>query len=138
MATKTLLRTGRHCVFNNKVHLVFLPKYRRKVLTDAILIRLEELFRETCTQMDCELIEFNGESDHVHVMVEVHPKIAISNLVGKLKGKSAYILRREFWDHIKKYLWGTHFWSPSYCVVSCGGAPIEVVRRYIENQNRPG
>jgi hypothetical protein len=65
MGTKTLLRSGRHCVFNNKIHLVFLPKYRRNVLTNVILVRLEELFRETCTQMDCELIEFNGEPDHI-------------------------------------------------------------------------
>ncbi|MEO5970482.1 MAG: IS200/IS605 family transposase [Bdellovibrionia bacterium] len=134
---KTYLRSGRHCVFNNKVHLVFLPKYRRKVFTGTILARVEAIFRETCLQMDCELIEFNGENDHVHFMVEVHPKVAISNLVGKLKGKSAYILRQEFWNEIKKYLWGNHFWSPSYCVVSCSGASIEVVRKYIENQNRP-
>ncbi|HND19874.1 MAG TPA: IS200/IS605 family transposase [Acidobacteriota bacterium] len=131
-------RAGRTCVFQNHLHLVFVTKYRRDVLSDAMLIRLQELLTQTCLQLDCELLEFNGEHDHVHLLVSVHPKIAISNLVGKLKGKSAYFLRREFWPEIKSKLWGNHFWSPSYCVVSCGGAPLEIVRRYIDHQRRPG
>ena len=106
-------------------------------MTDPILIRMEELFRETCTQMECELMEFNGEHDHVHMMVSVHPKLAVSNLVGKLKGKSAYFVRNEFRKQIRKKLWGDHLWSPSYCIVSCGGAPLEIVKKYIENQRRP-
>jgi putative transposase len=130
-------RTGRHCVFKNNIHLVFVTKYRRGVLTDSMLTRMEELMKETCKQMDCELIEFNGEHDHVHMMVSVHPKLAISNLVGKLKGKSSYFIRQEFSKEVKKKLWGDHFWSPSYCVVSCGGAPLDVVKKYIENQRRP-
>jgi len=87
--------------------------------------------------MDAELIEFNGEDDHVHLLVSCPPKLAISNLVQKLKGKTAYFLRKEFWSQIKDKLWGNHFWSPSYCVVSCGGAPLEIVREYIEEQRRP-
>jgi len=130
-------RTGRHCIFKNLVHLVFITKYRRDVLTDAILKRIEELVKETASQMDCELIEFNGEHDHVHLMIHVHPKLAISNLVGKLKGKSAYYIRQEFRKELRTKLWGNHFWSPSYCVVSCGGAPLEIVRKYIEDQRRP-
>lgn len=87
--------------------------------------------------MECELREFGGEDDHVHLMVVAHPKWAIANLVGKLKGKSAYFLRREFSGEIRKKLWGDHLWSPSYCVVSCGGAPLDIVRSYIENQRQP-
>ena len=87
--------------------------------------------------MAAELLEFGGENDHVHLMVTCPPKLAIANLVGKLKGKSAYILRKEFWPEIKTKLWGNHFWSPSYCVVSCGGAPLEIVREYVANQRRP-
>jgi putative transposase len=131
------IRHGRHCVFRNFMHLVFVTKYRRDVLTDPILKRMEELVRETCIQMDCELIEFNGEHDHAHMMVSVHPKVAVSNLVGKLKGKSAYFIRQEFRKEVRKKLWGDHFWSPSYCVVSCGGAPLEIVKQYIEEQRRP-
>jgi len=69
--------------------------------------------------------------------IESNPKTAVSNLVGKLKGKSSYILRNEFWSEIKNKLWGDHFWSPSYCVVSCGGASLDVVRAYIEDQRKP-
>lgn len=102
-----------------------------------MLDRLNEIFLETCQQMDCELLEFGGEHDHVHMMVSVHPKIAVSNLVGKLKGKSSYVLRREFWSRIKTMLWGKHFWSPSYCCVSVGGATLETVKKYIEGQRTP-
>ena len=131
-------RTGRHCVFKNFVHLVFVPKYRKNVFTQPMIDRLCTLFSETCLQMDCRLLEFNGESDHAHLLVDLHPKHSISIVVGKLKGKSAYFLRQEFASEIKKKLWGTHLWSPSYCAVSCGRAPLEVVHQYIENQRNPG
>ena len=130
-------RTGRSCIFKNIVHLVFVTKYRRKALTNKMLNRLEEILYETCSQMDGELIEFNGEDDHIHLLVSCPPKLAVSNLVQKLKGNSSYFLRREFWSEIKDKLWGNHFWSPSYCVVSCGGASLEVVKDYIEQQRRP-
>ncbi|EPF70658.1 hypothetical protein P253_03001 [Acinetobacter indicus CIP 110367] len=102
-----------------------------------MLTSLNEIMKETCLQMNCELIEFNGEDDHIHMLVSVHPKHSVSNLVGKLKGKSSYVLRRSYWDEIKGKLWGNHFWPPSYCVVSCGGASLEVVKKYIENQRTP-
>ena len=130
-------RTGRSCVYKNHIHLVFVTKCRRDVLTAEMLDRLKSIYQETCIQMDCEMLEFGGEHDHVHMMVAAHPKIAISNLVGKLKGKSSYVLRREFWDTIKQKLWGVHFWSPSYCVVSCGGASLDIVKAFIENQRKP-
>ena len=71
------------------------------------------------------------------MMANIHPKFAVSNFVGKIKGKTSYFLRREFWPDVKKKLWGKHFWSPSYCVVSCGGAPLDIVKKYIENQRVP-
>jgi putative transposase len=119
------------------MHLVFVTKYRRSVFTDAMLERLNAVFAETMEQMEGTLLEFGGEDDHVHLLVSCHPKTAVSNLVGKLKGKSSYILRNEFWSEIKNKLWGDHFWSPSYCVVSCGGASLDVVRTYIEDQRKP-
>jgi putative transposase len=130
-------RTGRSCLFKNNAHLVFVTKYRRDVFTKEMLDRTEEIMRDTCKQMDCELLEFGGEHDHIHMMISIHPKVAVSNLVSKLKGKSSYMLRREYWDRIKTMLWGNHFWSPSYCIVSCGGASLEVVKQYIENQKTP-
>jgi putative transposase len=130
-------RTGRSCVYKNNVHLVFVTKYRRDVFTSEMLDTLKEICNETCEQMDCELLEFGGEHDHVHLMVSVHPKIALSLLIGKLKGKSSYMLRRKYWAAIKKKLWGKHFWSPSYCAVSCGGASLDIVKAYIKNQRKP-
>lgn len=130
-------RTGRSCVFNNFVHLIFVTKYRRGVFTNEILNSLHEIFKETCLQMGVELLEFGGEDDHVHLMVCCPPKLAISALVGKLKGKSSYMLRKNFWDQLKEKLWGGHLWSPSYCVVSCGGASLDVVKQYISDQRSP-
>ncbi|RAU18143.1 IS200/IS605 family transposase [Nitrincola tibetensis] len=127
-------RTGRRCLFKNNIHLVFVTKYRSGVFTKEMLDRTEIILKETCEQMDCELLEFGGDHDHVHLMVSVHPKVAISNLVSKLKGKTSYMIRREYWDRVKTMLWGKHFWSPSYCVVSCGGASLDVVKEYINNQ----
>lgn len=130
-------RTGRSCIFKNNIHLVFVTKYRRNVFTEEMLIRTKEIMAETCEQMDSVLLEFGGEDDHIHMMISAHPKIAVSNLVSKLKGKSAYVLRREFFERVKTMLWGNHFWSPSYCVVSCGGASLDVVKEYINNQRSP-
>jgi putative transposase len=101
-------RTGRSCVFKNYLHLVFVTKYRRGVFTISILDRLRELFEETCRQMDAELLEFGGEGDHVHLMVSCPPKLAVSSLVGKLKGKSSYYLRKEFCSQLRSKLWGKH------------------------------
>ena len=130
-------RVGRSCIYKNFVHLVFVTKYRRNIFTYEMIDRLNELFAETCEQMNVKLLEFNGESDHIHLMVCYPPILAIANLVGKLKGKSSYFLRQEYWPQLKKKLWGQNLWSPSYCVVSCGGAPLQVIKSYIENQRKP-
>lgn len=130
-------RTGRSCIYKNQMHLVFVTKYRRDVFSLEMEEVLRTVFTETCAQMDCELMEYSFEDDHVHLMVQVHPKLAVSNLVGKLKGKSSYVLRRQFWEQVKTKLWGKAFWSPSYCVVSCGGGSLEVVAAYIKNQRKP-
>jgi len=102
-----------------------------------MLNRLEDVFKESCDQMDGELQEFNGEEDHVHLLLSIPPKIAISNFISKLKGKSSYFLRKEFKIELAPKLWGKHLWSPSYCLVSCGGAPLDIIRNYIEEQRRP-
>lgn len=137
MSEKDNWNTGRSVAYKNTVHLVFVTKYRRAVFSGSLLDALEATFKETCLQMGCELIEFNGEGNHVHLIASIHPKHSVSNVVGKLKGKSAYVLRRDCSSHIKKWLWGNHFWSPSYCVVSTGGAALDVVAEYIQKQDRP-
>ncbi|MFE2698683.1 IS200/IS605 family transposase [Streptomyces mirabilis] len=125
-------------VYTLRAHLVFTPKYRRGPFTDEILTRCEEIMRAVCADFETELVEFNGEADHVHLLVHYPPKVAISRLAGSLKGVSARRLRQEFPGHIRTYLWGDHFWSPSYFAASCGGAPLAIIKEYIENQKRPG
>ncbi|MDI3406652.1 IS200/IS605 family transposase [Streptomyces cavernicola] len=132
------IRRGRSVVYSLHAHLVFTPKYRRGVFTDELLVRCEEVMRDVCADFDAELREFNGEADHVHLLVHYPPKVALARLVGSLKGVSARRLRQEFPAHINRYLWGEHFWSPSYFAASVGGAPLAAVKEYIENQKRPG
>ena len=132
------VRRGRSVVYNLHVHLVFVTKYRRDVLNDAMLTRCEQVMREVCTGMGAQLREFNGEEDHVHLLVHYPPKLAISTLVNSLKGVSAHYLRKEFTSRINRAITHGHLWSPSYFAGSCGGAPLAVVKQYIENQKRPG
>ncbi|MFI7134083.1 IS200/IS605 family transposase [Nonomuraea sp. NPDC050153] len=131
------VRTGRHVVYDLHAHLVFVTKYRRGVFTDAMLARCEEIMRDVCTDFEVELREFNGGHDHVHLLIHYPPKVALSKLVNSLKGVSARYLRQEYPTHVRQYLWGGRFWSGSYFAGSVGGAPISVLRQYIEQQSRP-
>lgn len=131
------LRTGRHCVFAMHVHLVFVPKYRKKIFTKKLLKFLKNLFFDICIDFEANLIEFEGEEDHVHLLVEYPPKVAVSKLVNSLKGVSSRMIRKNFPETSKAY-WKGGFWSPSYFSGSCGGASIELVKEYIENQQSPG
>ncbi|WP_405524155.1 IS200/IS605 family transposase [Streptomyces canus] len=131
------IRTGRHVVHNLHVHLVFITKYRRGAMTGEMLIRCEQIMREVCEDCEAELNQFNGEEDHVHLLVHYPPKVQLSKLVNSLKGVSSRYLRQEYEAHVRRYLWAGHFWSGSYFAGSCGGAPLTVVRQYIEKQQRP-
>lgn len=131
------LRRGRHVVYNLHVHLVFVTKYRRQVFTKQILDDMQIIFSDVCTKFKAELVEFDGEGDHVHLLVIYPPKVAISSLVNSLKGVSSRLLRKKEYPSIKKQVWADALWSPSYFAGSCGGAPIEIIRQYIEQQNTP-
>ncbi len=119
------------------VHLVFVTKYRRGVLDDEMLRVCEDTMRRVCEDFEAELREFNGEDDHVHLLVHYPPKVAVSKLVNSLKGVSARILRRDFTGRANRAIMHGHFWSPSYFAASCGGAPLSIIRQYIERQRRP-
>ena len=119
------------------VHLVFVTKYRREVFTKEILNALHVIFAQTCLDFEAELVEFDGEDDHVHLLVNYPPKVAVSNLVNSLKGVSSRLVRKKNYPSIQKKLWGNMLWSPSYFAGSCGGAPIAVIRQYIEQQQTP-
>ncbi|NUR02581.1 MAG: IS200/IS605 family transposase [Streptomyces sp.] len=102
-----------------------------------MVTRCEEIMREVCQDFEAELKQFNGEEDHVHLLVHYPPKVQLSRLVNSLKGVSSRYLRKEYDAHVRRYLWGGQFWSGSYFAGSCGGAPLAVVRQYIENQQHP-
>lgn len=137
MRTNQDIRHGRHCVFLMHVHLVFITKYRRDVFTKAILDDLCLIFASVCRNFEAELVEYNGEDDHVHLLVNYPPKVSLSSLVNSLKGVSSRMIRQKNYPSIRKKLWGGALWSPSYFAGSCGGAPIEIMRQYIEQQKMP-
>jgi putative transposase len=95
------------------------------------------VFQNVCRDFDAELMEFEGEDDHVHLLISYLPKVSISKLVNSLKGVSSRMIRRMNYPEIKKKLWGGALWSPSYFAASCGGAPISIIRQYIEQQRTP-
>jgi len=131
------IRTGRHCVYELKAHLVFLTKYRRRVITSRVMTDLVSIFSNVCLNFDAKLVECNGEKDHVHLLIEYPPKIQLSRLVNSLKGVSARLIKKKNYSEITSNLWGKHLWSRSYYIGSCGGTTIETVKQYIRNQDRP-
>ncbi|HQV23010.1 MAG: IS200/IS605 family transposase [Moraxellaceae bacterium] len=137
MSNNQEIRTGRHCVFNMHVHLVFVTKYRRGVFTKQILDDLRIIFERVSLDFEAELVEFDGEDDHVHLLINYPPKVSVSSLVNSLKGVSSRLIRQKQYPSIKQKLWGNALWSPSYFAASCGGAPIDIIKQYIEQQNTP-
>ncbi|MGH8856162.1 MAG: IS200/IS605 family transposase [Telluria sp.] len=134
MSNDNDIRHGRHCVFLMHVHLIFVTKYRRQVFTKAILDDLHPIFSSVCADFEAELVEFDCDDDHVHLLVNYPPKVSVSNLVNSLKGVSSRMIRKKYYPSIRTKLWGGALWSPSYFAASCSGAPIAVIRQYIEQQ----
>jgi len=137
MVPTQVVRTGRHCVFAMHVHLVFVTKFRHQVFTGRHLARLEEIMRDVCADFEAELTEFNGEGEHVHLLVSFPPKMAVAKLVNSLKGVSSRRMRTEFPELARHYYRANKLWSGSYFAGSVGGAPLSVLKTYIEDQNRP-
>jgi len=131
------IRHGRSVVYALNVHLVFVTKYRRKVITDRVREHLGATCRDVCVKMGAELKDFDGEDDHIHLLVAYPPKLSISRLVNSLKLVSARLLRKRDFPEVRKKLWGDHFWTPSYYAGSCGGASLQTVKRYIQAQRQP-
>jgi len=132
---KQQLYTHAHCVYKLSYHIVFVTKYRHKALTGTMLDRLRELFLKICDKAGCMLIEMIGEADHVHLLIDANPNIQPSRLVNTLKTISSREIRREFGDELGKYYWKPVLWHRSYCIVSSGGAPLDILIRYIQNQD---
>jgi len=137
MNMSTDLRRGRSCVFLMHVHLVFVTKYRRKIFTKQILNELKVIFSSVGADFESRLVEFEGEGDHVHLLIEYPPKVSVSKLVNSLKGVSSRLIRKKEYPSVQDALWGGSLWSPSYFAGACGGAPLSVIRQYIEQQESP-
>ena len=138
---KIIMRTyrrGSHCVFNIKAHLVLVTAYRRKAIDADILECLKKQFEDVCSVSGCCLIEFSGETDHVHLLLDLGVTVRPSDFVRRLKSVSSRYVRTHFRDRIRDKLWGNKFWSSGYCLISVGDcASIETVKKYIQNQEQP-
>jgi putative transposase len=131
------MRTGSHVVFSIHLHVVFVTKYRKKVLTNLMIEDIKSVFQRVLTANNCKLEECSSEADHVHLLIDLHPDNNISDLVASLKSASSRILRQKYKEEIDKFYWGekAKLWHDSKCIVSCGGAPLEIVKQYVQNQS---
>ncbi len=128
---------GSHSVYSIHLHLVLVTKYRRQVITLPIMERMGEIFQNICKKKKSLMLQFDGEEDHVHLLIDLHPDNNIAQLVASLKSASSRIIRKEFKSELDKTYSKPVFWSSSYYVSSCGGVTIERLRKYLEKQNSP-
>lgn len=126
-----------HSVFLLYYHLIMVTKYRRKVINDDISARGKEIFEYIAPNYGIILEEWNHDKDHVHVMFRAQPKTAISKYINAYKSASSRLLKKEY-PEIREKLWKGAFWSQSFCLLTAGGAPVELIRRYIESQGEKG
>lgn len=124
-------------VYDLSIHLVLVTKYRKKVIDIAILKRLETIFVDICQKWDCSLVEFNGENNHCHLLIDINPKAQISALVNNLKTVSSRRIRQEFPERCAQFYRKPVFWKIGYFVSSTGGANLETIKRYIQHQDTP-
>jgi len=127
-------RHGAHTVFTIHLHIVWITKYRKRVLAGEVGTRVRELIRQICREEDVEILKGHVSKDHVHLLVSIPPQVTISRMVQKLKGRTSGKLMSEF-THLKKAFWGRHVWARGYFCCSIGNITDEVIAAYIENQN---
>ncbi len=127
------LTYSHHSVFSLNYHLVLVVAYRRKVLTEPVLRRCLEIAGDIATDFKAKIVEANGEPDHIHVLLSAPPEFNLCHLINSLKTVTSRLLKKEF-PGIKEKLWKEKFWAASYFVVTAGGAPLEVIHKYLEGQ----
>lgn len=132
-----VLESNNHSVFSLNYHLVLVIKYRRKVIDGPISIRLREIFENIQGDYNITVREWNHDGDHVHVLFSAHPNSEISKFLNAYKSASSRLIKKEF-PQTRKLLWKESFWSRSFCLITTGGATIEVIRQYIESQGEKG
>ena len=127
------LDSNAHSVFSLNYHLILVVKYRRKVIDDIISDRAKRIFEYICPKYNITLQEWNHDKDHIHILFKAHPNTEISKFINAYKSASSRLLKKEY-PQICQKLWKKYFWSQSFCLISTGGATIEIIRRYIESQ----
>ena len=131
MTAKTALKSNNNVTYACTYHVVWCPKYRRSVLVDGVDERLKEIVRAIVEETRCDLLEMEVMPDHVHLLVGVDPQFGVHTLVKRIKGRSSRLLRQEF-PRLRSRL--PTLWTNSYFVATVGGAPLSVIKQYIENQ----
>ncbi|MGK7939567.1 MAG: IS200/IS605 family transposase [Crocosphaera sp.] len=134
---KTIYKTTRRAVYNLTVHLVLVTKYRKKVINASMLKRLHEVFSSVANSWDAEVLEFNGETDHVHLLICYPPHKLLSSLIANMKATASKTMWREFETELSKVYYKRVFWTGSYFVASCGGVTIEQLKQYVKSQDSP-
>ncbi|KEI09835.1 transposase [Clostridium sp. K25] len=127
------LDTNNHSVFLLHYHLVLVIKYRREVINNDISTRLKEIFEKISPNYNIIIEKWEHDNNHVHVLFKAHPNSELSKFINAYKSASSRLIKKEF-PQIKQKLWKEYFWSRSYCLLTTGGSPIEVIKKYIENQ----
>lgn len=127
-------KSSSHAVYSIKLHVVFVTKYRRPTLTPELLTYLETAFADILSAWRCELLEFGGEEDHMHMLIDIHPALNVSTLINNLKTASARKARNRFTDHLAQFYWKPMFWHRAYFVSSVGGATLDTVKAYVQAQ----
>lgn len=127
------LENNNHSVFALNYHLVLVVKYRRKVISDNVSLRLRDIFEYIQPSYNIKVVEWNHDTDHVHVLFSAHPNSELSKFLNAYKSASSRLIKKEY-PEIKAKLWKEFFWSRSFCLISTGGAPLDVIKKYIERQ----
>ena len=127
------LDNNNHSVFLMYYHLVFVVKYRRKVIDDTVSDRLKEIFEYIAPNYNIALQEWNHDIDHIHILFKGQPNSELSKFINSYKSASSRLIKKEY-PQIRQKLWKESFWSKSFCLLTTGGAPIEVIKKYIEKQ----
>lgn len=128
------IKRNRHSVYNLSYHLVVVTKYRHKCINQEIMDEIKSICKRLIEDERGSVIEFNGEQDHIHILFEIPPQVTPSKLVNTIKGVTSRMIRKNHSEYIKKYYWKPVFWNESYCILTTGGASIEVIKKYIEEQ----
>lgn len=123
-----------HSLYNLEYHLILVTKYRKQCISPEIMSFLREECRRLLALQKIELLEMNGEADHIHLLISAPPQICLSNVINSLKTSTSRLVRKQFTEELKPYYWKPYFWSRSYLILTSGGAPIEVIRKYIQEQ----